>query len=52
MKISKVKFNNFRIYKGENEINLSPFSDGKNINIIAGKNGFGKTTVNRQQKVY
>lgn len=43
MKINKIKFQNFRIYKGENEISLSP-NKAKNINIIAGKNGFGKTT--------
>lgn len=44
MKISKIKFNNFRIYKGESEIDLSPSNNIKNINIVAGKNGFGKTT--------
>lgn len=44
MKISKVKFKNFRIYKGENEIKLDISAGVKNINIIAGKNGFGKTT--------
>lgn len=44
MKISKIKFNNFRIYRGENEIDLSSSESSKNINIIAGKNGFGKTT--------
>ena len=43
MKISKIKLNNFRIYKGENELNLTAKGD-KNISIIAGKNGFGKTT--------
>jgi DNA sulfur modification protein DndD len=43
MKISSIKFNNFRIYRGENEIRFTPSSE-KNINIIAGKNGFGKTT--------
>tara|TARA_R110000868_G_scaffold161699_1_gene392473 strand:- start:16166 stop:18265 length:2100 start_codon:yes stop_codon:yes gene_type:complete len=43
MKINKIKFQNFRIYKGENELLLSP-NPSKNINIIAGKNGFGKTT--------
>lgn len=43
MKINKIKFQNFRIYKGENEILLSP-NASKNISIIAGKNGFGKTT--------
>lgn len=44
MKISKIKFNNFRIYRGENEINFSSSDSSKNINIVAGKNGFGKTT--------
>jgi len=44
MKINKIKFQNFRIYKGENEIILSP-NNSKNINIIAGKNGFGKTSI-------
>lgn len=44
MKISKIKFNNFRIYKGENEITFLPSQSEKNINIVAGKNGFGKTT--------
>jgi DNA sulfur modification protein DndD len=43
MKINKIKFQNFRIYKGENEILFSP-NPSKNISIIAGKNGFGKTT--------
>lgn len=43
MKISNIKLNNFRIYKGQNELNLTARGD-KNISIIAGKNGFGKTT--------
>lgn len=43
MKIRRIKFENFRIYKGENEIQFDPIS-GKNISIVAGKNGFGKTT--------
>ncbi|MEP2280347.1 DNA sulfur modification protein DndD [Maribacter sp.] len=43
MKINRIKFENFRIYKGINEITFSPKSD-KNISIVAGKNGFGKTT--------
>jgi DNA sulfur modification protein DndD len=43
MKINKIKFQNFKIYKGENEILFSP-NASKNISIIAGKNGFGKTT--------
>lgn len=44
MKISKIILHNFRIYKGSNAISLAPFSK-KNITIIAGKNGFGKTTL-------
>jgi len=43
MKISNIKLNNFRIYKGQNELNLKAKGD-KNISVIAGKNGFGKTT--------
>ncbi|MEX0996920.1 MAG: AAA family ATPase [Flavobacteriaceae bacterium] len=43
MKISRVQFNNFRIYRGSNEISFSS-TDSKNISLIAGKNGFGKTT--------
>jgi DNA sulfur modification protein DndD len=43
MKINKIKFQNFRIYKGENEILFAP-NPSKNISIVAGKNGFGKTT--------
>lgn len=43
MKISKIKLNNFRIYKGQTELNLGTKGD-KNISVIAGKNGFGKTT--------
>jgi len=43
MKISRINLTNFRIYKGENIVSFSPFTD-KNINIIAGKNGYGKTT--------
>ncbi|MEC4028513.1 DNA sulfur modification protein DndD [Myroides odoratimimus] len=44
MKINRIKFHNFRIYKGDNEVLLNSSSPTKNINIIAGKNGFGKTT--------
>ncbi|MGJ1198212.1 DNA sulfur modification protein DndD [Sphingobacterium spiritivorum] len=43
MKINKIRFNNFRIYQGENEVQFNPSAE-KNISIIAGKNGFGKTT--------
>ena len=44
MRISKIVINNFRIYQGQNIIEFGPFSD-RNINIISGKNGFGKTTL-------
>ncbi len=44
MRINKVILNNFRIYKGKNEIHFSNHDESKNISIIAGQNGFGKTT--------
>ncbi|MCK9412363.1 MAG: AAA family ATPase [Prolixibacteraceae bacterium] len=44
MRINKISLNNFRIYKGQNTIVFKSHSDGKNITIIAGQNGFGKTT--------
>ena len=43
MKIREIELNNFRIYKGRNKINLSPNGD-RNIIIVSGNNGFGKTT--------
>jgi len=43
MVIKEIELNNFRIYKGNNKINLLPI-DNKNIIIVSGKNGFGKTT--------
>lgn len=43
MKIDQIKFYNFRIYKGETIVDLRSNSP-KNINIIAGRNGYGKTT--------
>lgn len=43
MLIKEISLNNFRLYKGNNTINLLP-KDGKNVIIISGKNGFGKTT--------
>ena len=43
MQIKEITLNNFRIYKGLNTINLLP-DDDKNIIVISGKNGFGKTT--------
>ncbi len=43
MYIKEIELNNFRIYKGINKISLLPDGD-KNIIVISGKNGFGKTT--------
>jgi DNA sulfur modification protein DndD len=43
MYIKEIELNNFRIYKGVNKINLSPETD-KNVIVVSGKNGFGKTT--------
>src|SRR5690606_11166324 len=43
MKIDKIILENFRIYKGINSIDLSS-KGNRNISVIAGKNGFGKTT--------
>jgi DNA sulfur modification protein DndD len=42
MRINRVTIENFRIYKGE--INIIFSDNEQNITIIAGKNGFGKTT--------
>lgn len=43
MLIKSIKLNNFRLYRGKNEISFS-FDKDKNIYLIAGENGFGKTT--------
>jgi len=43
MYIEKVEINNFRIYYGINRITFSPVP-GKNVYIISGDNGHGKTT--------
>jgi len=43
MRIKELSLYNFRIYKGANVIDLSTDSE-KNIIVISGKNGFGKTT--------
>jgi DNA sulfur modification protein DndD len=43
MIIKSIELNNFRIYKGINRIDFMPDSN-RNIVIISGNNGFGKTT--------
>jgi len=40
---SNITLNNYRLYKGKNTLSLS-CSEGKNILLISGENGFGKTT--------
>lgn len=43
MKVEKITLHNFRIYKGENSIEFLT-EKAENLTLIAGKNGFGKTT--------
>lgn len=43
MKIDKIVLENFRVYKGLNKINFND-NPSKNITLISGKNGYGKTT--------
>lgn len=43
MIIKSIELNNFRIYRGVNKIDLTPDGD-RNIIIVSGNNGFGKTT--------
>ena len=43
MIIKSIELNNFRIYKGVNRIEFTPDKD-RNIVVISGNNGFGKTT--------
>ncbi len=44
MFINAIRLKNFRIYYGSNELTFTK-SDEKNIFIIAGNNGYGKTTL-------
>ena len=43
MLIDKITLRNFRVYYGSNEVNLS-IDPEKNVSIISGQNGFGKTS--------
>lgn len=43
MIIKSITLNNYRLYKGNNTLSFS-LSDKKNIILISGDNGFGKTT--------
>ena len=44
MKLRSIKINNFRQINGEQEITFSS-ADDKNVTVIHGKNGSGKTTI-------
>lgn len=44
MLIESITLNNYRLYEGENVIHFR-FDDVKNIHLICGENGFGKTTL-------
>lgn len=44
MFIEKITINNFRVYKGKNEIALA-VDPAQNVSIISGNNGFGKTSL-------
>ncbi len=43
MLINKIILNNYRLYEGENAISFK-FDESKNIHLVCGENGFGKTT--------
>ncbi|MGP1403836.1 MAG: AAA family ATPase [Catonella sp.] len=45
MKINKVKLYNFSSYEGNNELDFEITDAGKNIVLIGGKNGSGKTSL-------
>ena len=44
MRIQDITLTNFRLYKGLNKISFQQDEEGKNIYLISGENGFGKTT--------
>jgi DNA sulfur modification protein DndD len=43
MKIKSIELNNYRLYKGFNKV-VFPNGNNKNLYLISGENGFGKTT--------
>lgn len=44
MVINKIILNNFRVYHGVNELSFNT-GDTRNVSIVAGNNGFGKTSL-------
>lgn len=45
MKINKIVLYNFNSYEGTNEFNFVGDSENRNIVLIGGKNGAGKTSL-------
>ena len=43
MNIKSIELNNYRLYKGTNKV-VFPNGNNKNLYLISGENGFGKTT--------
>lgn len=43
MKIKSIELNNYRLYYGKNIV-VFPNGNNKNLHLISGENGFGKTT--------
>jgi DNA sulfur modification protein DndD len=43
MRIKSIELNNYRLYKGINKV-VFPNGNNKNLYLISGENGFGKTT--------
>jgi DNA sulfur modification protein DndD len=44
MRIKSIELNNYRLYKGFNRV-VFPNGNNKNLYLISGENGFGKTTL-------
>ena len=44
MRIKNITLHNYRLYRGDNSISFDVDNDKKNIYIVSGQNGFGKTT--------
>lgn len=44
MRIEEITLTNYRLYRGVNKIFFQQDAEGKNIYLISGENGFGKTT--------
>lgn len=44
MRIQDITLTNYRLYKGINRISFAKDEQGKNVYLVSGENGFGKTT--------